>query len=133
MVFSPNGRTGYIATLEPVVTVTPISTVTGRLSKPVRISKPARGAGPGYMAMNPNGRILYVVSWASGTVTPVRTSTMRPEKAIRLPDGAPLQVAITPDGSTLYVTAGSLVAIKTATNKVFKVLAGPNGLVAMRP
>ena len=133
LVFSPNGRTGYISTVEPVVTVTTISTVTGRLGRPVKISKPARGAGPGQMVITPDGRTLYVASWVAGTVTPVRTATMTPGKPIKIPGGAPLQLAITPDGSALYVVAGSLVAIRTATDKVLKVLTGPNGLIAMRP
>ena len=53
------------------------------------------------------GPIVYVANSGSGTVTPIRTATntaLKPVKTGRLPQA----IAITPDGTTAYVTSGLL-------------------------
>ena len=65
----------------------------------------------------------YVTNMDSNSVTPIDTATNTAEAPIALP-GAPLAVAITPDGKTAYVTTqamsdpatGSVTPIDTATN-----------------
>jgi YVTN family beta-propeller protein len=42
-----------------------------------RVAKVSTGSAPRSLAMAPDGRALYVVNYASGTVSKVRASNMR--------------------------------------------------------
>jgi YVTN family beta-propeller protein len=130
--FAPDGKHAYIVTDVPVVRETPMTVATGKLGRPVLIAKPARGSGPGYEVITPNGKTLYVDSWATGTLTPVRTSTGLARKPIKLA-GGPLQLTISPDGARVYVSCGGIAVISTATGKVIKTIAGVGGIIAIQP
>jgi hyaluronoglucosaminidase len=57
-----------------------------------------------------------VVNNGSGTVTPISTATNTPLKPVKV-GSDPLDIAITPDGKTTYVTSPEAVTpIRTATN-----------------
>ena len=83
--------------------------------------------------------IAYVANSGSGTITPISTRTNRPGRAITLPVGCrrPLELAITPDGRSLYAgcLGSEVVPIRTGTGR-----AGPAirlryqvGLLGMLP
>jgi hyaluronoglucosaminidase len=130
--FAPDGKNAYIVTDVPVVKETPMNVATGKLGRSVLIARPVRGSGPGYEAVTPDGKTVYVTSWANGTLTPVRTSTDSARKPIKLP-GGPLQLAVSPDGARIYVSCGGIAVISTATGQVIKTIAGAGGIIAVRP
>ena len=80
-------------------------------------------------ACRTHAMIAYVVSDASATVTPIRTATSTPLKAIRV-GIAPVAIAITPNGKTAYVTNALLnqvTPIFTATCTVGKPIRAGEG------
>ncbi|MFI6585638.1 beta-propeller fold lactonase family protein [Embleya sp. NPDC050493] len=119
--------TGMVAlTAAPAAAVTPtvIATV------PV-------GAGPNFVAVSPDGSHAYVTNAGGGggpggpagtTVTVVDTATNTATGAITVGSG-PQGIAVTPDGSRLYVAnggSGSVSVIDTATNTVTSTVTGFN-------
>ncbi len=134
---TPNRKTVYVSSRErygpgtncsgppvPANTVTPISTATRKAGKPIYV-----GAGPGAIAIAPNGITAYVLT-ARGLV-PIRTATSKRGKVIKGTAGASA-IAIAPNGNTAYVTGPvtytggysrtALTAIRTATNTITKVI-----------
>jgi len=120
-IYSWNPGGGYTG---PVVdnTVTPINTATGTPGKQIHVG---RGflTGPGWIAITPDGKTVYVTG--PGTVTPINTATGTPGTPIHI--GRTLffgngmfseNIAITPDGKIVYVLdqAGRVTPISTATN-----------------
>jgi YVTN family beta-propeller protein len=123
---APNGKTAYVtdAGTDPIGdTVTPIDLKTDKPGTPIVV-----GDGPQGIAITPDGTTAYVadagaiVSGQTGaigkTVTPI---TLASGKALPpIPVGnAPVGIAVTPDGSAVYVTnanSGSVTPIATATN-----------------
>jgi YVTN family beta-propeller protein len=103
-------------------TVTPILTATGTALKPIRIGK-EYGQVSSAIVFRPDGKTAYVLSGTvlgggSGTVTPIRTATSTALKPIAVGQD-PRALAITPDGTTIYVTnyqSGTVTPIRTATN-----------------
>jgi YVTN family beta-propeller protein len=103
-------------------TVTPILTATGTALKPIRIGK-EYGQISSAIVFRPDGKTAYVLSstvlgGGSGTVTPIRTATNTALKPIAVGQD-PRALAITPDGTTIYVTnyqSGTVTPIRTATN-----------------
>jgi YVTN family beta-propeller protein len=93
------------------------------------------------MAITPDGKTVYVVNENSGTVTPVRTATNTPGKAIRVGERRDRVVAITPNGRTAYVanvgvgSASSVTPISTATNTAAReIIVGMNpSAIAITP
>ena len=80
--------------------------------------------------MAPNGRMAYVVQTGAGVI-PVNLVTRKPGKLIGISQAD--EIAITPDGRTLYVTeegVNDVVPIRTASNTTLKPihLAGPTGV-----
>jgi YVTN family beta-propeller protein len=113
---TPNGKTAYVATN---LGVTPINTATNVRGKLIKVPGSA-------IAITPDGRIAYVVA-GSGTVTPIRTATNRALKPIHVGTNAS-DVAITPNGSTAYVTSNlGVTPINVATNKPGKLIKVPGG------
>ena len=114
VVFTPDGKTAYVAGMRAV---TPISTATNRPGRPIPLS--GRGYAPRDIAITPDGKTAYVGS--GDTVTPISTATNTPGKPIRL--GIPAEeIVVTPDGKTVYVAnyegpIGTVVPISTATNR----------------
>ena len=79
--------------------------------------------------ITPDSSTAYVLNAGSGTVTPIRTATntaLAPIRVGKFPQAEPLAIAITPDGTTIYVAdvvaqgsphqQGTVVPIRTATN-----------------
>jgi YVTN family beta-propeller protein len=99
------------------------------------------GKNPVYVAISPSGRLAYVVSKGSDTVTPIHINihsfalTAGPPIAV---GSAPEAVAFTPDGSTAYVTnsgAGTVTPIDVKTGQPglpVKVGSAP-GAIAITP
>ncbi|MGD0378152.1 MAG: hypothetical protein ABSB01_26715 [Streptosporangiaceae bacterium] len=57
--------------------VTPINTATNKASKLIKIA-----GAPSAIAITPNGKTAYIVSFDPGTVTPINTATNKAGKAI---------------------------------------------------
>jgi YVTN family beta-propeller protein len=65
---------------------------------------------------------VYVVNDSAGTVTPIRAATNTAGPAIKV-GGHPLNIAITPNGKTAYVTANTTVTpVTTTTGAVGKAI-----------
>jgi len=107
ILFTPDGRTAYVAGPE----ITPIDVATGT-------AEPAIPVDAGDIAITPDGKTLYALTYSSptSTVTPIDTATNTPGTAISAQDGGELLMA--PDGKTLYVVGqmGVMTPIDTATN-----------------
>ncbi|HLI44804.1 MAG TPA: YncE family protein [Acidimicrobiales bacterium] len=128
---APDGKTAYVTDDGSASalgdTVTPIDLATDTPETPIKV-----GAGPQGIAITPDGSTAYVadagaiVTGQSGpvghTVTPIDLATGKAEAPITV-GNAPTGVAISPDGSTVFVTnlnSGSVSPISTASG-----IAGP--------
>jgi YVTN family beta-propeller protein len=139
---TPNGKMAYVtddgssSTLGN--TVTPINLRTGKPGRPITV-----GSGPQGIVITPDGSTAYVadagaiVTGQSGpignTVTPINLASRRAEHPITVGNG-PTGMAITPDGSTVFVTnlnSGSVSPISTAANTAGSPIAVPGGPVAV--
>jgi DNA-binding beta-propeller fold protein YncE len=123
MAITPNGKTIYVSGDEPNAVV-PVSTVTDKVGKPVMF-------GPHYVPsqilITPNGKTAYVTSIQGGEIYPIATATNTMGKPIRSgpASGGYYQMAITPDGKTLYAVSSKtpfkgpsqVIPIATATDK----------------
>jgi DNA-binding beta-propeller fold protein YncE len=101
---APNGQTVYVASeLQTHDTVrcpaakglvTPVVTATGRPGKPVPV-----GCTPNALAVTPDGKTIYVASWAHGSsqgiVTPIAAATGQAGTPIRV-NGDPRAILILP-------------------------------------
>jgi YVTN family beta-propeller protein len=83
------------------------------------------GATPGFVAVSPNGRQLYVANRTAGVVTVVDSAVNAVTATIPVPAGPPQFLAFAPDGSRLYVsvfneerTIAAVAVIDTADNEV---------------
>jgi YVTN family beta-propeller protein len=102
-------------------TVTPILADTGTALKPIRIGQDY-GQLSSAIVFGPDGKTAYVLSnnmfgGGSGAVTPIRTATNTALKPIAVGQD-PRAMAITPDGTTIYVTnymSGTVTPIRIAT------------------
>jgi len=120
MAITPDGKTIYLGWPNTVV---PVSTVTDAAEKPIQLRQM-----PSQILITPNGKTADVLTSAAGPseIIPIATATNSPEKAIKvgLTVGGPYQMAITPDGKTLYVISFNkggagpsyVIPIATATN-----------------
>jgi hyaluronoglucosaminidase len=117
LAITPDGKTLYVGSQ---FAVSPISAATNKVGRPIHI-----GGGVLETAITPDGKTLYVASddeGSPGTVTPVSTATNTAGKPIHVGapvpiGGAPVEIALTPDGRTLYGAAlNKVVPISTATN-----------------
>jgi YVTN family beta-propeller protein len=139
---APDGKTAYVTDdgSSSVLghTVTPIDLATGKAGTPIQV-----GQGPQGIAITPDGKTAYVadagaiVAGQRGaighTVTPIDLATGKAGPPIAVGNG-PTGVAISPDGSTVFVTnldSGSVSPISTATNKAAAAIAVPGGPVAV--
>jgi YVTN family beta-propeller protein len=110
---TPDGRTAYVTNSDSG-TVTPINTFTNRAGRPVKV-----GPNPGAIVITPNGKTAYVAR--DKGVIPISLPGNRPGKLIRagLPSRWPDELALTPDGRTLYAedqVGQTVTPIRTATN-----------------
>ena len=114
---TPNGKTIYAGT----DAVVPVSTASGKPGKPIDI-----GRYNEEIAITPNGKTAYVATSeeANPMVTPINTATNTPGKPIRI--GLGLNIAMSPDGTTLYAeNSNKIVPISTTTNKPGKPIRVP--------
>jgi DNA-binding beta-propeller fold protein YncE len=123
LAITPGGKTIWVT--DGGDTVTPVSTATGRAGEPIRVvDKYDEGADQ--VLATPDGKTVYVLD-SSDTVTPISTATHRAGRPVELGQGAGggAEMAITPDGKTLYVAlfypSGTgpsyVIPIATATNR----------------
>jgi DNA-binding beta-propeller fold protein YncE len=143
MAITPNGKTIYVSGDEPNAVI-PVSAVTHKVGKPIEFGRQV----PTQILMTPNGKTAYVMGLTGGEIYPVATATNTIGKPIRagLGFGGYYQMAITPDGKTLYdISSGKgneppsyVIPISTATNTpgkpikiqstdAYDILVGPNG------
>jgi len=136
---TPNGTTAYVTNLEGGVT--PIETATNTPGKEITV-----GIAPSAVAITPDGKTAYVTNlgnafgFGGGTVTPIEIATNTPLSEITVShfvQPLPIGVAITPDGTTAYVTnlEHGVTPIEIATSKPGNELtvgSGPFG-VAITP
>jgi DNA-binding beta-propeller fold protein YncE len=130
---------GWAAPLAAAAAVTGVILGSQGAFSPVHRPVPSsstRDPGPGLA----HPATAYVAG-QSGTVTPILTATGTALTPIRLADGAG-PIAITPDGRTAYVIAGSgpgrrgtVTPIRTATNQVLRAIAVGNlpSVIAITP
>jgi YVTN family beta-propeller protein len=102
--FAPNSESAYVVD-EGAGIVVPITTAVNKARAPIHV-----GRLPVAVVISPNSRTGYVANFGSGTVTPFSTATGKTRAAIAVAKNAavvsPEAIAITPNGSTLYVAAG---------------------------
>lgn len=83
------------------------------------------GATPGYAAVSPNGRLVYVANRDAKTVTVVDTSVNKVTAVIPVDAGPPQFLTFAPDGRRVYLsifnqqrTIAAVGVLDTTTNKV---------------
>src|ERR1700728_531270 len=121
MAITPTGRTIYVSGDEPNAVI-PVSTVTDKVGKPIEFGRQV----PTQILITPNGKTAYVMGLTEDEIYPITTATNTVGKPIRagLGLGGYYQMAITPDGKTLYdISSGKgneppsyVIPISTATN-----------------
>jgi YVTN family beta-propeller protein len=131
---TPDGKTAYVANEThnewTPGTVTPINTATNKAGKPI----PVGDRVPDEIAITPDGKTAYVLGVTSSSrhvkneVTPISTATNTPGKPIQLTTGLGGYgfIAVTPDGTTAYVTTGyprTVIPISTVTDTPGKPIA----------
>ena len=134
---TPNGKTAYVVGKNSGGPVFPIDTVTNWPGPPIKVGTP--GTAPYLIAITPNGKTAYVVGGGSGfpsIVTPINTATNEHGLGITIANfshlignySSPDDIAITPNGKTVYVVSrvmhngdlavsGTVTPVATATNK----------------
>jgi YVTN family beta-propeller protein len=118
MAISPDGRKVYV-TNQMAGTVTPISTRTDRAGKPIKV-----GFMASMITVTPDGTTAYVGT--ANTVVPFSTATGAVGKAIGVAPrgfmGAISDMAIAPDGKTVYVATweSAVILISTRTGRAGK-------------
>jgi DNA-binding beta-propeller fold protein YncE len=116
---NPDGKTAYLTFSWSIGSkfsgsIVPVSTVTNTPGKPIRVYSDKRPYAVA-IVFSPGGKTAYVAAGSLGatpptllnpaTVTPINTATNTVGKPIRLSHGES-DIAITPDGKTLYVGSG---------------------------
>jgi DNA-binding beta-propeller fold protein YncE len=161
---TPNGTTALVSSGGATTSVTPINLATKTPGTPITVDGVLGPNIPSAIAITPNGTTAYVTQGSGlfldgqGDVTPINLATDTAGTPIMLtgsPSNLPGSIAITPDGSTAYVSiygcmpppppstsncsvtdsADIVTPINTATNTAETPIAagaGPNG-VAITP
>jgi YVTN family beta-propeller protein len=107
---TPNGKEAYV--VESVTgQLVPVNLTTQTAGKAISVGSSAYS-----LAITPDGKTVYVAASASHEVVPVNTATNTAGSPIAVT--TPQQVAVTPNGKTVWVQSrnGDLVPISTATN-----------------
>ncbi|MGH9298249.1 MAG: YncE family protein [Acidimicrobiales bacterium] len=139
---TPDGKTAYVTDDGSAAslghTVTPIDLTTGKAEAAIGV-----GAGPQGVVITPDGKTAYVTNAGAivtgqtgavgSTVTPIDLATRKARHAIKVGNG-PTGIAVTRDGSTVFVTnldSGSVSPISTASDTAGAPIGVPGGPVAV--
>jgi DNA-binding beta-propeller fold protein YncE len=118
---NPDGKTAYLTFAWSIGSkfsgsIVPISTASNTAGQPIRVTSARRPMVLG-IVFSPDGKTAYAAAGSVGaipftpfrlkpaTLTPINMATGTPGTPIRLSHGAS-DIAITPDGKTIYVKAG---------------------------
>ncbi len=122
--YTPDGKTAYV-TLADKSRVAVIDTATNTVSS---TTIPLSYSNPAGIVVNAAGTFAYVAGYGLGEAAPAQAGAVsvidlskNAEVATVPVDFGPIGLALTPDGSTLYVSnyiSGTVSVIDTATNKV---------------
>jgi len=115
---SPDGSTAYVMHGYPTGGITAVDLGSGQESTLTL------GSGFDLMALSPDGSTAYVANQTAGTLVPVQVSgiSMRPGTSVVVPHGPndtrafPFAVAVSPDGSQVWVTDGGTFAQQFLAN-----------------
>ena len=95
-------------------TIIPVDTVTRTAQAPLPVKA-------GFLAITPNGATLLAVDRTSATITPIDTATRQIGAPFAVSGGSGElgQVAVTPDGTTAWLTRGDqwIVSVNLATHR----------------
>ncbi|HLN04744.1 MAG TPA: PKD domain-containing protein [Acidimicrobiales bacterium] len=135
---TPNGASAYVLGYlnASEATVVPIKTSNGTAGKAIAVG-PLESAGPGGIAVTPNGKTVWVASSENGTISPISVATGKLGTPIAV--GAfPIAIAVTPDGTTAWVANSldnDIVPVDLANGKVGKKvgLAGSPAQLSITP
>jgi hyaluronoglucosaminidase len=135
LAITPDGKTLYALNggspgpgIAASDTVTPIDTATSRLGTPISLSSKPQNYFE--LLMAPNGKTLYALD-QQGQLTPIGTQTNTAEGTVEDGEGYANDMAITPDGKTIYLvnaTDNTVIPYDVATQTLDKPinLAGSN-------
>jgi serine/threonine-protein kinase len=75
-----------------------------RVAVPTVAGKIQVGQTPSYIQVAPNGKFAYITNPAAGAVTVLNTANDQVSGTIKIPQGPPQFVSLSPDGRTAYVS-----------------------------
>jgi DNA-binding beta-propeller fold protein YncE len=108
LAISPDGQTAYVTTgTHRRYMLLPIDLATRALLAPIKLPAPFRAFGG--VAFTPDGRMAYVAMGTQGTsngtaIIPIETATNTALTPIRIGLSTAAAIAVSPDGSTVYVS-----------------------------
>ncbi|HEX4753032.1 MAG TPA: PKD domain-containing protein [Solirubrobacterales bacterium] len=123
--FTPNGKTAYVVN-ETGKKVSAIDTATRAVTS-IPLAAESRG-----IAITPDGSKAFVVSPSGGLVSEINTATNRVTDEIEV-GASPEEVAISPNGETVYVTEFSPPQIQRIDVESGAVVGSPIGLPGVEP
>jgi YVTN family beta-propeller protein len=97
-----------------VITIPPVSTTVDVDTPRVPIDV---GGAPQSIVITPNGLIAYVANYYDNTLTPIDLANGKPGKPIPV-NTTTVSMAITPDGTTVYVGAVAVQPVTVATGQL---------------
>jgi len=125
---APDGRTAYVVTSDTgqgQPGVIPFA-LTASGPVPETAITYTGTSRPGFVsiAITPNGQMLYVADFSDDAVVPIDLTKSTPAFGRPIPvTGGPSDLAVSPDGSTVYALDGGITPIATATNTAGPILA----------
>lgn len=138
MVMRSSAPTGA-ALPEPTAPVLPAALAPGPSSVAASVAVPRTGrslrgaSAPGFAAISPNGRLLYLADRVANSVTVVDTRDPGSRTTIAVPAGPPQYLAVAPDGRRLYASVfdearsvTSVVVLDTVTRTVVATVPVPS-------
>jgi gliding motility-associated-like protein len=114
---SPDGSKVYVGCSDGSSTVTVINAITNAIIATITANTSGESTG---IAVSPDGTMLYVADFVTGTVSVINTATSAVVAIITV-GSQPYGIAVSPDGSKVYVSisgSNNVAVINTATNTV---------------